>query len=181
MSNKFAVGQKVFVISGLDDYDPTYTPGTVQNITPSGLIDVLIGSSKEPTRFLRCELDTMPFEERERKIAETARIKSVAGVLSIRVEILRLEKALAKAKTMLGAAEGDNGQVGGREDYPLKNADLQLMRAAPDLLQAAKSFVRWVNACWGTTEILAPETLVEYEAAKAAIKSAEDNNGQEAV
>ena len=42
-----------------------------------------------------------------------------------------------------------------------------------ELLKAAKAFVRWVDACWGADEILHPETLAEYEAAKKAVAAAE--------
>ena len=41
------------------------------------------------------------------------------------------------------------------------------------LLLGCKAFVRWVDGCWGASEILHPETLKEYEAAKIAIKNAE--------
>ena len=41
------------------------------------------------------------------------------------------------------------------------------------LLLGCKAFVRWVDDCWGASEILHPETRREYEAVKIAIKNAE--------
>jgi hypothetical protein len=43
--------------------------------------------------------------------------------------------------------------------------------AAPELLEAAKSFVAWVDDVWGSAA-LSDKTLKEYEDAKAAIRKA---------
>lgn len=42
-----------------------------------------------------------------------------------------------------------------------------------ELLKAAKAFVRWVDDCWGVSELINPETLLEYEEAMKAIAAAE--------
>lgn len=68
------------------------------------------------------------------------------------------------------AIHGGMGTVIG-EIYSVKDA--RLIAQSPDLLKAAKCFVRWVDACWGASEILSSETLKEYEEAKEAIRKAE--------
>ena len=41
-----------------------------------------------------------------------------------------------------------------------------------ELLTGCQKFVRWVDACWGASEILHTDTLKEYQDAKEAIKEA---------
>src|SRR5690348_1369236 len=81
----------------------------------------------------------------------------------------------------------------------LYEGDAKQIAAAPDLLAGCKAFVRWVaeqiyqrdywnilwasidtqeiatklDDCWGASHVLSPETLAEYERAKAAIAKAE--------
>jgi hypothetical protein len=51
----------------------------------------------------------------------------------------------------------------------------QLIAAAPELLDAAKTFIVWVDEVWGSAA-LSPKTLAEYEKAKLAIAKAEGGN-----
>lgn len=72
-----------------------YTKGVVMKITPSGLIDILVGNMLLPTRFNSDgssrggrdsseRIDTaMTFEEREINLARAERIKQASGALSL--------------------------------------------------------------------------------------------------
>src|SRR5271170_4716823 len=83
--SKLVVGDNVFVASFLGSWGgPQYTKGVVRAITPSGMIDVLIGHSTEWTRFNadgrargkynREQLDgVMTFEERQADLAKQVR------------------------------------------------------------------------------------------------------------
>ena len=51
-------------------------------------------------------------------------------------------------------------------------ADAYLIAAAPNLLQAAKYFVKWVNDVWASAA-LGDKTIAEYECARAAIRRAD--------
>ena len=85
-------GDPVFVASFLGSWGgPNYTKGVVQKITPSGMIDVLIGFAKEPTRFnsdgrsrgkySREQIDGMTFAEREADLNKEERIKKANTAL----------------------------------------------------------------------------------------------------
>lgn len=121
---KLVAGEKVFVAQFLGSWGgPTYTPGIVQKITPSGMIDVVIGFGKEPTRFnpdgrsrgkyTREQIDgLMTFEEREADLAKRDRIQAANNALqTIAVEKMRnpeqldLVKEVERLRGLLDAAD----------------------------------------------------------------------------
>jgi hypothetical protein len=79
----------------------------------------------------------------------------------------------------LGNGLCDGGEVirptvarDGWPDLVVSDADKRLIAAAPELLEAAKTFIAWVDDVWGSAA-LSPKTLAEYEKAKLAIAKAE--------
>ncbi len=92
---KLVVGENVFVAEFLGSWGgPTYTKGVVQKITPSGMIDVLIGFAKEPTRFRadgrsrgeysKRQIDgLMTFEEREAELGKEERARTANTALQL--------------------------------------------------------------------------------------------------
>ncbi len=121
---KLVAGEKVFIAQFLGSWGgPNYIPGTVQKITPSGMIDVLIGFAKEPTRFnadgrerskstYREQIDgLMTFEEREADLAKRDRIRAANDALQAVVpekmrnpEQLDLVKEFSRLLSLLEAA-----------------------------------------------------------------------------
>jgi hypothetical protein len=59
----------------------------------------------------------------------------------------------------------------------ISQANANLIAAAPELLEAARNFVAWVDDVWGSAA-LSPKTLAEYEKAKLAIAKAEEGGSQ---
>ena len=90
------VNDKVYIYSSGAAY---YTPGVVVHKTPSGIVDVLIGSSEKPTRFNKegmeqggmryhCyEIDHLTFEERSALLQSETRAKqAVTAICKIKPE-----------------------------------------------------------------------------------------------
>lgn len=117
-------GDKVFIAHYYGGWSgPGYTPSTISKITPSGIIDVLIGFSKEPTRFSaegrergkfsRRQIDTeMTFAEREADLERNKRIEAAnAALQSIAPEKLRrpersdLVKEIERLRILLEKAD----------------------------------------------------------------------------
>jgi hypothetical protein len=83
--SKLHVKDKVWIAQSYGWYDNQYTIGVVVKITPTNLVDVLIGCSTTPTRFTaegkeRCEfsrrwIDDLPFDVRGNDIDRKARAK----------------------------------------------------------------------------------------------------------
>ena len=76
----YSKGDKVFIATMHGCWDPTYNKGVVSHVTPSGLVDVLIGAATSPTRFRSSDgrplgdkysrdyLDNIPYNEREAEL-----------------------------------------------------------------------------------------------------------------
>jgi len=102
---------------------PSYTRGVVQKITPSGMIDVLIGHSQQPTRFNPDgrqrgasfghaeQIDGMPFAEREADLDRRNRAqKANTALTAVVAEKMRnpekddLQKEAARLQSLLDEA-----------------------------------------------------------------------------
>jgi len=118
-------GDKVFIAQFLGSWGgPSYTRGVVQKITPSGMIDVLIGHGTAPTRFnpdgrqrgsTYCQLDNRPFAEREADLDQRGRIAKANEALqaiapekfrnpekaTLILEVARLQNLLDNAKKLI--------------------------------------------------------------------------------
>jgi len=128
-SKTLKVNDQVFVSQYYSWGSPIYIKGVVQKLTPSGMIDVLIGYATEPTRFnsegrergvsasLAARIDNLPFSERETAIAKEERGKAANAALqaikvenfcnpdaeTLRAETTRLQILLDKTKKLIEA------------------------------------------------------------------------------
>jgi len=110
MGKALAVGDKTYLVQHYGwGCRPQYTPGVVQKVTPTGLIDIVVGFGKEPTRFKADGsqqgtrhgylIDEMGFAEREVDIARTERIEAACNALqAIEPEKLRNPEVLDLVK-----------------------------------------------------------------------------------